>query len=122
MLRHAYHLLAYLSLPLRLSAWQDEKDQRDTRVARGPQLKILHHCKKKLEELGIETNSENDKQSSVPKNNKGDMDGKCTVCWVKEIQVPYKRILTTQAYARREPGWRLGWVFSNEYTGCGLFR
>ncbi|CAM9610968.1 unnamed protein product, partial [Hapterophycus canaliculatus] len=31
----------------------ENKDDPNTKVARGPQLKIRHHCKKMMEELGM---------------------------------------------------------------------
>lgn len=70
------------------SAWQDGEDPGANRLARGPQLKILHHCKRKLEELGIEINPEKDDQSSGDKTDKRlGSDGMCSVCRNDEIQV-----------------------------------
>ncbi|CAM9209492.1 unnamed protein product, partial [Ectocarpus sp. 6 AP-2014] len=73
-------------------ALEDENDA-STRVARGPQLKIKHYSKRKMKELGVEIEPE--KEEAVDDKNggkkhaghEGDSEGKCHVCWEKEIQV-----------------------------------
>ncbi|CAN0050055.1 unnamed protein product [Ectocarpus fasciculatus] len=65
-------------------ALEDENDA-STRVARGPQVKIKYHCKRKMKELGVEIESE--KEEAVDDKDGGDSEGKCHVCWEKEIQI-----------------------------------
>ncbi|CAN0546075.1 unnamed protein product [Ectocarpus sp. 12 AP-2014] len=69
-------------------ALEDENDA-STRVARGPQLKIKHYCKRKMKELGVEIELGKEEAVDCKKRagHEGDSEGKCHVCWEKEIQI-----------------------------------
>ncbi|CAN0272486.1 unnamed protein product [Pylaiella littoralis] len=91
---------------------EDGEDPGANRLARGPQLKILHHCKRKLEELGIDINPEKDDQSSGDKTDKRlGSDGMCSVCRNDEIQ-------TAAKHTSDELGGKVGLGLQLEFMGC----
>ncbi|CAM9821237.1 unnamed protein product [Scytosiphon promiscuus] len=74
-------------------ALEDEADP-NTRVARGPQLKIRHHSKKMMEQLNMDAETE-ERDSEIGESNgdkdqekdEGDSEGKCFICWEEEIEI-----------------------------------
>lgn len=71
-------------------------------MPKGPQLKIQHAARKRLEELGqaptvdskdgddgprITPWKEDENAARTAAGGNGDSDGKCSVCWEKEVEV-----------------------------------
>ncbi|CAM9229757.1 unnamed protein product [Laminaria digitata] len=81
-------------IDLRALALMKDEDFEKLKVAKGPQLKIQHACKTKLEELGISVVSlggkgNKRKGEDDDDDDKGDNEGKCIVCWHNEVQITF---------------------------------